>query len=552
MLSRHSRWMPSSARSSNLFGRPIHSTRCALENQKDGAGRPIEPIRENAAEPDPKAHSINLQPIARPIPASQHPNSASFRPSAAPHSNPTTNMRPPSQTSAPYPGREGYPQFAPNQGTRHQPSPNFHPSGYPPNFQRPNPGQPSFAPRNGYNHSFQRSPPSYAGTAGQPQPDRRTPPNFYHQARPENASRFAQQFPPPPSPLGPGFPGSNGQPARPFPHTYAPPSNPPQSFPPHLFRPPYPPGSSVQPHPGPGMPPPPVYPPPDGAFPQYPISRSKKSSQPGATLDFDFQDLAGPDALGRLAPNQNVPSKSMANNPLPFPHPSTGHGAPTSPDGRSFVRPPYPEQWRNRGPGAYPNSPQSPNFNPRNPDWSKSRPGARARSGNGPSSRTGPRPNHGLRGRGRGAVQLEPEPSLPPPPKTILDERGQYGVGPTPLGVPESISSTQSSKGLKTEEPLDDYKKIRELIAGSNTPITLPGFSQAIAFENSHLLQSPHSSEISWAHGQANKDQIVKRAFDLVIKNPSLEINQKRQTVALVDFLILSREERSAKIKSSS
>jgi hypothetical protein len=90
------------------------------------------------------------------------------------------------------------------------------------------------------------------------------------------------------------------------------------------------------------------------------------------------------------------------------------------------------------------------------------------------------------------------------------------------------------------------------LIAGSNTPITLPGFSQAIAFESSHLLQSAHSSEISWAHGQANKDQIVKRAFDLVIKNPSMEINQKRQTVALVDFLMLSREERSAKIKSSS
>lgn len=148
-------------------------------------------------------------------------------------------------------------------------------------------------------------------------------------------------------------------------------------------------------------------------------------------------------------------------------------------------------------------------------------------------------------------VSLEPEPSLPPPPKTILDQQGQYGVSPTPLGVPETISSAQSAKGSKTEDSLDDYKKIRDLIAGSNTPIDLPGFSKAISFESSHLLQSPQPSEISWAHGQANKDQIVKRAFDLVIKNPSLQIEQKRQTVALVDFLLLSREERLAKTKTS-
>ncbi|OAV99369.1 hypothetical protein, variant [Puccinia triticina 1-1 BBBD Race 1] len=461
-------------------------------------------------------------------------------------------MRPPAQTGAPQFGRPGYPQVPSNQASRHHPGPNSHPSGYPPNFQRPNPGQPSFPPQNGYmNQSFRRPPPSYAGPGSPASWSQWTPPNFNHQPRPDNAPRPGQQFSPPAYQPGQGFPGSNGNPARPFPQAYGPPPNTLQYFPSHLTRPPFPPGSSAQPYMGPRMSPPPISPGSDGPFPQNPMSRLQKRSQPGATLDFDFQDLAGLDALDRFAPNQNPTSKPMANNSLPFPHQPIGHRIPNSVDGHSFGRPAYHEPWRNAGPGPYPTSPQSPNFRPRNSDWNKSRPGARPRGGSNPSSRTGPRPNHGLRGRGRGMVSLEPEPSLPPPPKTILDQQGQYGVSPTPLGVPETISSAQSAKGSKTEDSLDDYKKIRDLIAGSNTPIDLPGFSKAISFESSHLLQSPQPSEISWAHGQANKDQIVKRAFDLVIKNPSLQIEQKRQTVALVDFLLLSREERLAKTKTS-
>lgn len=145
----------------------------------------------------------------------------------------------------------------------------------------------------------------------------------------------------------------------------------------------------------------------------------------------------------------------------------------------------------------------------------------------------------------------EPEPSLPPPPKTILDERGQYGASPAPLGVPETIPSLQSQKEPQPQDRLDDYKKIRELIAGCKTTVDLPGFAQPISFEKTQLLQSPQSFDISWSHGQANKDQILGRAVDLVIKNPSLQIDQKRKTVALVDFLLLSREERLAKLKAS-
>jgi len=81
--------------------------------------------------------------------------------------------------------------------------------------------------------------------------------------------------------------------------------------------------------------------------------------------------------------------------------------------------------------------------------------------------------------------------------------------------------------------------------------VDLPGFAQPISFEKTQLLQSPQSFDISWSHGQANKDQILGRAVDLVIKNPSLQIDQKRKTVALVDFLLLSREERLAKLKAS-
>lgn len=145
-------------------------------------------------------------------------------------------------------------------------------------------------------------------------------------------------------------------------------------------------------------------------------------------------------------------------------------------------------------------------------------------------------------------------PSLPPPPKTVLDERGEFGIEPAPSGIPQSIPHTLSTPREKKSVDEDlptDYRAISKLIAASNIGVKLPGLNQSVQFEHSKLLQSSQSCETTWAHGEAKRDQIVKRAFDLVIKNPSLNVEQKRGTVALVDFLLMSREERVAKIKSS-
>ncbi|KAI7949596.1 hypothetical protein MJO28_008417 [Puccinia striiformis f. sp. tritici] len=561
MLSQSLRWIPSSSfQSPNLMAR-IHSARCVLEQHKVGTGRPAEPIK-NVTEATQKPQTADLQPNASPIAVSHLSDQGTFRPSPPPHLSPIP-MRPPVHTGASQPGQPGYAPLASNRTSGDQFSPNHHSPRYPLNPQPQNNGQPPFASQNGYNQPFQRPPPSFSGSATQPSWDYRTPPNVRYQPRPENAARFAQRHPPPPYQHGNGFPGANGQMVQQnFPQAYPPSSSAPGPHPPHFSRPPYPPGLSAQPYPGASMSPPPGsfqqgfpnFPTQDNASSLSPVvPRSRRASQPGANLDFDFQDLAGPDALGRSASNRNAPSKPMVNNSSPFPHQPIGHRNPNSADGRSFGRPPCYEPWRNGGPTAtvpYPNSPPGSNFSPRNSDWNKGRPGARPGNRSGPNSRSGPRPNHGLRGRGRGAISLDPEPSLPPPPKTILDERGQYGVEPRPTGVPKSIPSSRPPKSLKKEVPIDDYKKIRELIAGSSVPIDLPGFSQPIEFDGSHLLQASQSLDVTWSHGQAQKDQIVKRAFDLVIKNPSLKIDQKKQAVALVDFLLLSREERLAKLKT--
>ncbi|KAI9605513.1 hypothetical protein KEM48_002131 [Puccinia striiformis f. sp. tritici PST-130] len=489
MLSQSLRWIPSSSfQSPNLMAR-IHSACCVLEQHKVGTGRPAEPIK-NVTEATQKPQTADLQPNASPIAVSHLSDQGTFRPSPPPHLSPIP-MRPPVHTGASQPGQPGYAPLASNRTSGDQFSPNHHSPRYPLNPQPQNNGQPPFASQNGYNQPFQRPPPSFSGSATQPSWDYRTPPNVRYQPRPENAARFAQRHPPPPYQHGNGFPGANGQMVQ---------QNFPQAYPPS--------SSAPGPHPLTFL---------DRHTPQdYNASslspvvpRSRRASQPGANLDFDFQDLAGPDALGRSASNRNAPSKPMVNNSSPFPHQPIGHRNPNSADGRSFGRPPCYEPWRNGGPTAtvpYPNSPPGSNFSPRNSDWNKGRPGARPGNRSGPNSRSGPRPNHGLRGRGRGAISLDPEPSLPPPPKTILDERGQYG-----------------------EVPIDDYKKIRELIAGSSVPIDLPGFSQPIEFDGSHLLQASQSLDVTWSHGQAQKDQIVKRAFDLVIKNPSLKIDQKNR-----------------------
>ncbi|KAG0150375.1 hypothetical protein CROQUDRAFT_88178 [Cronartium quercuum f. sp. fusiforme G11] len=162
------------------------------------------------------------------------------------------------------------------------------------------------------------------------------------------------------------------------------------------------------------------------------------------------------------------------------------------------------------------------------------------------------------RGRGRGTLFTKfDEPSLPPPPQSILNERGEFGEEPQPSGSPHGIAGLSGGidVGSKTDDGVGretDHQIISKLLLSSSTPIQLPGFEKPIRILPTATDMVQASYEIE-SGGTALTDpkrrtNVVGRARNLVSQNSSMNLDQKRQAVAVVDFLLLSKEERMQRV----
>lgn len=568
MLSRRCPWSSLSARHP-VFSRhqPISSTPLLADSPKDANAGPSTGATQKLAHSRPNLSLGNHQPSPRPSSASLISDSRHLNGYPSAPRPGSASIRHPSGPTSPslQPARPGYPPFRPDQR---------HPASHPrqptqaANFQAPDRSQPPFFPPNPYGQAHPKPSGYYPPPGALPPWGFRTPP-INQQSSPNAAPQFFQPHPSPPSfqprqglsdqhlaegkRFYPQFhtPYPVGHATAPSPSYMSHPSNArAQSAPPHQGWMMFPQAASATevPH---------TSPVPQTPSSQISISRSRKISQPRNNLDFDLQDLAGGDALHRFAQNSNATAHPASDPSKAFSNHSVHRPLEAGYEGRHLASPQSSERWRSNvftGPAAYSNPSHGQNFNPRNPNRKESYPAVRDRLRPTGNTRRSLGPSRTPRARGRGLLEFASGPSLPPPPKTVLDERGEFGIEPAPSGIPQSIPHTLSTPREKKSVDEDlptDYRAISKLIAASNIGVKLPGLNQSVQFEHSKLLQSSQSCETTWAHGEAKRDQIVKRAFDLVIKNPSLNVEQKRGTVALVDFLLMSREERVAKIKSS-
>ncbi|CAH7669689.1 hypothetical protein BY996DRAFT_6408722 [Phakopsora pachyrhizi] len=139
------------------------------------------------------------------------------------------------------------------------------------------------------------------------------------------------------------------------------------------------------------------------------------------------------------------------------------------------------------------------------------------------------------------------EPSLPPPPKTVLNEKGEFGNGPITSGCSSDIAYLNFEKSVSLKALTSDYSKVRNLLQHSADPISIPGFPKpmkALLGDGKSLIDS--NLEVCFKAGEAKRGEIVGQGINLLLQNPSIDIQKKLQAAAVVDFMLMSREERSS------
>ncbi|MBW0508337.1 hypothetical protein O181_048052 [Austropuccinia psidii MF-1] len=409
-----------------------------------------------------------------------------------------------------------------------------------------------------------KAPLPYSQPKSYPQPTGYSHSNqsFHPQSNhPRFPSSFPQQYPQSYRPHIPSHPTPQPQPyLTPQPNKpNLPYSAPYPSTPPPFNLPPNPSATHYSSHPfqpppsrAPTFPVPPISP---HAHPSRPIApHQRRASHPAQAFGFDFQDLSGLEMLDQATQNPTSPNSPQPTKPFNPSSQAIAHRLPLG--DRSWANEGY------RPLTKHPNLPTASHLNQATSNW-PNRParstGMRQGTGDGLSasrSRSAP-PRFGQRPRARiNAQSSPPEPSLPAPPTTVLDAQGKFGIDPSPLGCPENTPRALSSEpSLKpTESPSaiskSEYNSIQHLISNSQGSINLPGLTKPIAFEaQSNKHWDPNQLEIDWKHGQADREQIVGKALNIVIQNPTMEIKQKREVVALVDFLLMSKEERMLKMQ---
>lgn len=172
-------------------------------------------------------------------------------------------------------------------------------------------------------------------------------------------------------------------------------------------------------------------------------------------------------------------------------------------------------------------------------------------------------PTMGNRGRGM-LFDKHDEPSLPPPPPTILNTDGQYGPELLPSGTPHATAGLsagglqeikQQKKAKKVESSLlsSDYRTIAHaLLSKESSPIHLPGFEKPIMSSLAGVTKEVQARSFAIEPSEmkaggtmiVKKEEVIGRALNLVSQNASMKLEQKQQAVGVVDFLLLSREQR--------
>lgn len=172
------------------------------------------------------------------------------------------------------------------------------------------------------------------------------------------------------------------------------------------------------------------------------------------------------------------------------------------------------------------------------------------------------------RGRGRGSLFTKiDEPSLPPPPQSVLNAEGKFGEDLNPSGCPYGdvkLSSdrlmihTSSPKTKKEKEKnmdlakITNHKTVIQELLKSSTPIQLPGFEKPIQISplKNDSIQDNYSVEsmTTSLNESKKRDEVVGRARKLVSQNLSMGLDQKKQAVGVVDFLLMSSKERMERV----
>lgn len=277
------------------------------------------------------------------------------------------------------------------------------------------------------------------------------------------------------------------------------------------------------------------------------VGLARRKSMASATEAFDLQDLTGLHNLDRFAGNQpNAPQAARTAYT-----PGAWSSAPrhTSSTPRSFDQPRSSQNW------------SAPSRAGLGPPRGASRSGGRGGMNRGRGRGRGP--TMGNRGRGM-LFDKHDEPSLPPPPPTILNTDGQYGPELLPSGTPHATAGLsagglqeikQQKKAKKVESSLlsSDYRTIAHaLLSKESSPIHLPGFEKPIMSSLAGVTKEVQARSFAIEPSEmkaggtmiVKKEEVIGRALNLVSQNASMNLEQKQQAVGVVDFLLLSREQR--------
>ncbi|KAH9814430.1 hypothetical protein DFH28DRAFT_308649 [Melampsora americana] len=169
------------------------------------------------------------------------------------------------------------------------------------------------------------------------------------------------------------------------------------------------------------------------------------------------------------------------------------------------------------------------------------------------------------RGRGRGSLFSKiDEPSLPPPPQSILNKEGKFGEDLNPSGCPYGdvklsadpmINKSLTTKAKKGNEvdlsQITNPQTILNELLNSSTPVQLPGFENPIRISpiKTDRIESNYSIEsTSTLMDSKKRNEVVGRARKLISENVSMSLEKKKQAVGVIDFLLMSSQERLERV----
>ncbi|EGF99832.1 uncharacterized protein MELLADRAFT_118212 [Melampsora larici-populina 98AG31] len=325
------------------------------------------------------------------------------------------------------------------------------------------------------------------------------------------------------------------------------------------------------------------------------VLSARRKSGPGTNQAYslDLNDVSGLHTIDRFVgnkPNQSTPltnsavDQSTGSRPAhpnqwnPSQYPPPPHHYFQQPNS-SYGTPGYRGGHPSSAPSAFAQPP--PTYRPpmregsgfqavRGGGMSANRQGGRGGGGGGIGRGRGRGNGPGmLRGRGRGSLfNKNDEPSLPPPPHSILNSEGKFGEDLNPSGCPYGevklssdklmIESVGSKPKKNSEVQLDlrnmtTHQTVLNELLNSSVPIRLPGFENPIRITplKDEAIKAHYSMESLTGGGvsdQIKRDEVVGRARKLVSQNGSMALEKKKQAVGVVEFLLMSSKERVQRV----